>query len=108
MARPEELRPYRLHPEARRQRGSQGRKGNSMKRALALTTLVLTALGCGDPPAPVAPPPPPPAPAEPKQATAPAVDRSQLPTPDPVVVWAPPTPSVTNLSNGIRVWHAKW
>ena len=108
MARPKELRPHRLHPETRRQRGSQGRKGNPMRRALALITLLLTELGCGEPPVPVAPPPPPSAPAEPKPADGLAVDRSQLPAPDPVVVWAPPTPNVTNLSNGIRVWHAKW
>jgi zinc protease len=79
-----------------------------MMRAFVAIAITLTLVGCGEPPEPLAPPPPPPAPADPKPAAGPAVDRSQLPAPDPVVVWAPPTPNVTTLSNGIRVWHAKW
>ena len=31
-------------------------------------------------------------------------DRTRLPTPGPQVVWAPPSPTTTRLSNGIRLW----
>ncbi|HEU5076073.1 MAG TPA: pitrilysin family protein, partial [Polyangiaceae bacterium] len=79
-----------------------------MKHVRLAAILGFLAAGCSDPPLPVAPPPPPPTPAAAAPGTAGGVDRSRLPTPDPVVAWAPPTPNVGNLSNGIRVWHAKW
>jgi len=79
-----------------------------MKRARLLVTLALLGASCSDPPPPVAPPPPPPAPTSAVPATRSGVDRSQLPAPDPVVAWTPPTPNVSTLTNGIRVWHAKW
>lgn len=79
-----------------------------MKRARLPVLLALLAASCGSPPEPVAPPPPPPATASAAPATRSGVDRTQLPAPDPVVAWTPPTPNVSNLTNGIRVWHAKW
>ena len=79
-----------------------------MKRAGLAIALGLWGASCSDPPPPVAPPPPPPAPTSTTAAAAAGVDRGQLPAPDPVVAWAPPTPNVSTLSNGIRVWHAEW
>ena len=78
-----------------------------MKRlGLSLLGLVL-GFSCAEPPPPAAPPPPPAvAPAAP--AAEPEVDRSQLPAPGPIVNWAPPTPSVSALKNGIKVWHTRW
>ncbi|MFC1641615.1 M16 family metallopeptidase [Myxococcota bacterium] len=35
-------------------------------------------------------------------------DRSKLPDPTPVPHWAPPQPATFRLSNGIRVWYAKF
>ena len=79
-----------------------------MKSARFAVVLGLLGAACSDPPHPLAPPPPPPASAGTASAEPAGVDRSRLPAPDPVVAWAPPTPNVSNLSNGIRVWHAKW
>ena len=36
------------------------------------------------------------------------VDRNQLPSPGPIIDWAPPTPNVSALSNEIRIWHSNW
>lgn len=79
-----------------------------MKNAGFAVALALLSAACSDPPHPIAPPPPPPEPAGSASAEPAGVDRSRLPAPDPVVAWAPPTPNISKLSNGIRVWHAKW
>lgn len=79
-----------------------------MKRARLAVILGLTGVGCSDPPHPVAPPPPPVAPAATAASNPATIDRGRLPAPDPVIVWTPPTPNVSTLSNGIRVWHAQW
>lgn len=79
-----------------------------MNRAKLGFIVGLLGAACSDPPPPVAPPPPPPAPVASAPASSTAVDRSRLPAPDPVIAWAPPTPNVSTLSNGIRVWHARW
>ncbi len=78
-----------------------------MKPSRLVLGLLLAMVACAEPPPPAAAPPPPPPPA-PEQAPAPTVDRSQLPTPGPIVNWAPPAPQVSTLSNQIRVWHTKW
>lgn len=79
-----------------------------MKRTRLALVLGLIGVACSDPPPPVAPPPPPPTPTAAASAGPAGVDRSRLPSPDPVIAWAPPTPNVSTLSNGIRVWHAQW
>ncbi len=79
-----------------------------MKHARLAIVLGLLGAGCSEPPPPVAPPPPPPAPVATAPANSTGIDRSRLPSPDPVIAWAPPAPNVSTLSNGIRVWHAQW